>query len=45
MLSLVVIVVIYGGGLIASFVAPYSYTAIDIDRAKEGPSAGPLAGH
>ena len=39
MLSLVVIVVIYGGGLIASFVAPYSYTAIDIDRAKEGPSA------
>ena len=39
MFSLIVIAVIYFGGLFASFVAPYSYSAQDLDRGLEGPSA------
>ena len=36
MFSLIVIAVIYFGGLFASFVAPYSYSAQDLDRGLEG---------
>ena len=39
MISLVVIVVIYGAGIFAPIVAPYSYTAQNLDRGLEGPSA------
>lgn len=39
MASLVVIAVIYSGGFFASFVAPYSYSAQNLDRGLEGPSA------
>ena len=39
MISLVVIVVIYGAGICAPIVAPYSYTAQNLDRGLEGPSA------
>ncbi|MPZ98851.1 MAG: ABC transporter permease subunit [Dehalococcoidia bacterium] len=39
MISLVVIAVIYGAGILAPLVAPYSYTRQDLDRALEGPSA------
>ncbi len=39
MISLVVIVVIYGAGILAPVVAPYSYTAQNLDRGLEGPSA------
>lgn len=43
MLSLVVILLIYGGGILAPWVAPYSYTQQDIDSALQGPSmAHPL---
>ena len=39
MISLVVIIVIYGGGLFASVLAPYSYTELNLQRGLEGPSA------
>lgn len=39
MISLVIIAVIYGGGLFAPLLAPYSYTEQNLDRALEGPSA------
>ena len=39
MIALVVIVVIYGAGLSASLLAPYSYTEQDLDRGLEGISA------
>ncbi|MCK9485750.1 MAG: ABC transporter permease [Dehalococcoidia bacterium] len=39
MISLVLIVVIYGAGLFAPLVAPYSYTRQNLDRGLEGPSA------
>jgi ABC-type dipeptide/oligopeptide/nickel transport system permease subunit len=38
MISLVVIAIIYGAGLLAPVVAPYSYTEQNLDRALEGPS-------
>ena len=38
MISLAVIAVIYGGGLLAPLLAQYSYTEINLDRALEGPS-------
>lgn len=38
MISLVVIVVIYGAGIFAPLVAPYSYRETDLDRPREGPS-------
>jgi ABC-type dipeptide/oligopeptide/nickel transport system permease subunit len=38
MISLVVILVIYAGGVLAPVLAPYSYNAIDLDRGLEGPS-------
>ena len=38
MLSLVVIGVIYGGGIFAPVLAPYSFTAQNLDRGLEGPS-------
>jgi len=38
MISIVVIVVIYGAGLFASVLAPYSYTEQDLDRQYEGAS-------
>ena len=37
--SFVVIVVIYGAGVFAPLIAPYSYNAINLDRGLEGPSA------
>jgi peptide/nickel transport system permease protein len=39
MISLVVIAVIYGGGLFAPLLAPYTYNEQNLDRALEGPSA------
>ena len=39
MLSLVVIVIIYGTGLFAPILAPYSYTEQNLDRAVEGSSS------
>ncbi len=39
MISLVVIIVIYGAGILAPLVAPYSYLTTDLDRPQEGPSA------
>ncbi len=39
MISLVVIIVIYGAGLFASVLAPYSYTEQNLDRGLEGISA------
>ncbi len=39
MISLVVIIVIYGAGILAPLVAPYSYQRTDLDRPREGPSA------
>lgn len=39
MISLVVIIVIYGAGILAPVVAPYSYSTTDLDRPQEGPSA------
>jgi ABC-type dipeptide/oligopeptide/nickel transport system permease subunit len=44
MISLVVIVVIYGSGLLAPVLAPYSYTEQNLDRALEGSSADYLLG-
>ncbi|MEI8259508.1 MAG: ABC transporter permease [Deltaproteobacteria bacterium] len=38
MLSLVVIMVIYGGGILAPVLAPYSFTEQNLDRGLEGPS-------
>ncbi|MCH2523412.1 MAG: ABC transporter permease [Dehalococcoidia bacterium] len=38
MISLVLIVIIYGAGLFAPLVAPYSYTETNLDRGLEGPS-------
>ncbi|MBG92814.1 MAG: peptide ABC transporter permease [Chloroflexi bacterium] len=38
MISLVFIVIIYGAGLFAPLVAPYSYTETNLDRGLEGPS-------
>ncbi|MDA1010606.1 MAG: ABC transporter permease [Chloroflexi bacterium] len=38
MASLVVVLTIYGGGIFAPLIAPYSYTAINLDRGLEGPS-------
>ena len=37
MISLVVIIVIYGAGILAPLVAPYSYLTQDLDRPQEGP--------
>jgi len=39
MISLVVIILIYGSGIFAPIVAPYSYTQQNLDRGLEGPSA------
>ncbi|MEX2374721.1 MAG: ABC transporter permease [Dehalococcoidia bacterium] len=39
MAALVVIIVIYGAGIFAPLLAPYSYTAINLDRGLEGPSS------
>jgi peptide/nickel transport system permease protein len=39
MISLVVIAIIYGAGLFAPVLAPYSYNEQDLDRALEGPSS------
>ncbi len=39
MISLVLIVIIYGAGLFAPLVAPYGYTQQNLDRGLEGPSA------
>ena len=39
MASLVVIVVVYGAGVFAPLVAPYSYTEQNLNRGLEGPSA------
>jgi ABC-type dipeptide/oligopeptide/nickel transport system permease subunit len=39
MLSLAVILVIYGAGLTAPLIAPYSYTEQNLERGLEGPSA------
>ncbi len=39
MISLALIVVIYGAGLFAPLVAPYGYRTQDLDRGLEGPSA------
>jgi ABC-type dipeptide/oligopeptide/nickel transport system permease subunit len=39
MISLVVIIAIYGAGIFAPLVAPYSYRTQDLDRPREGPSA------
>ena len=39
MISLVVIVAIYGAGILAPVVAPYSYLTTDLDRPQEGPTA------
>jgi len=38
MISLVLIVIIYGAGIFAPLVAPYSYTETNLDRGLEGPS-------
>ena len=38
MISLVLIVIIYGAGLFAPLVAPYSYTETNLERGLEGPS-------
>jgi ABC-type dipeptide/oligopeptide/nickel transport system permease subunit len=38
MIALAVIIVIYGAGISAPLIAPYSYTAINLDRGLEGPS-------
>lgn len=38
MISLVVIILIYGSGILAPIVAPYSYTQQNLDRGLEGPS-------
>ncbi len=39
MISLVIIAIIYGGGITAPLVAPYAYTTQNLDRGLEGPSA------
>jgi len=39
MLSLIVIMIIYGAGLFAPILAPYSYTEQNLDRAVEGSSS------
>jgi len=39
MAALAVIAIIYGAGLFANVLAPYSYTAQNLDRGLEGPSA------
>ena len=39
MMALVVIAIIYGAGIFASELAPYSYTEQNLDRGLEGPSA------
>ena len=44
MISLVVIIAIYGAGILAPVVAPYSYLTTDLDRPQEGPSAAHLLG-
>jgi len=38
MISLVLVVLIYGGGLLAPLIAPYSYQEINLERGLEGPS-------
>src|SRR3954447_17767559 len=37
-LSMVIIVVIYGAGITAPIIAPYSYTEQNLERGLEGPS-------
>jgi ABC-type dipeptide/oligopeptide/nickel transport system permease subunit len=44
MISLAIITVIYGAGLFAPLVAPYSYAEINVDRGLEGPSSDHLLG-
>jgi len=44
MIALVVIALIYGAGIFAPLIAPYSYTAQDLDRGLEGPSLDHLLG-
>ena len=39
MISLGIILLIYGAGLLAPVIAPYSYTETNLDRGLEGPSA------
>lgn len=38
MISLILIIIIYGAGIFAPLVAPYSYTETNLDRGLEGPS-------
>ncbi len=44
MIALGIVVVIYGAGLFAPLVAPYSYTTQNLDRKYEGPSRDHLLG-
>ena len=44
MISLVVVILIYGAGIFAPIVAPYSYREQDLDRPREGPSIDHLLG-
>ncbi|MDA0270400.1 MAG: ABC transporter permease [Chloroflexi bacterium] len=44
MASLALIIVIYGAGIAAPLLAPYSYREINLDRSLEGPSAQHLLG-
>ncbi|MEZ4554295.1 MAG: ABC transporter permease [Dehalococcoidia bacterium] len=39
MLSLAIVIVIYGAGITAPLIAPYSYTEQNLERGLEGPSA------
>ena len=39
MVSLAIVLVIYGAGITAPLVAPYSYTEQNLERGLEGPSA------
>ena len=44
MISLVIITVIYGMGIFAPVLAPYSYTQINLDIPREGPTREHLLG-
>ncbi|MBM3139722.1 MAG: ABC transporter permease [Chloroflexi bacterium] len=44
MISLVIVAIIYAAGLLAPFVAPYSFTQQNLDRQLEGPSRDHLLG-
>jgi peptide/nickel transport system permease protein len=44
MISLVIIIIIYTGGIFAPLLAPYGYREINLDRGLEGPSRDHLLG-